>query len=65
MMTTMNKEMKRGVVFPQIEFGNDPHAIRDYAQAAEALGYEQARRLIHSSYRRLGVDMRQLMVKPS
>jgi probable F420-dependent oxidoreductase len=32
--------MKTGVVFPQIEFGNDPHAIRDYAQAAEALGYD-------------------------
>jgi probable F420-dependent oxidoreductase len=32
--------MQYGVVFPQIEFGNDPHAIRDYAQAAEALGYD-------------------------
>ena len=32
--------MKYGVVFPQIEFGNDPHAIRDYAQTAEALGYD-------------------------
>jgi probable F420-dependent oxidoreductase len=31
--------MKVGVVFPQTEFGNDPLAIRDYAQAAEALGY--------------------------
>lgn len=31
--------MKFGVVFPQIEFGNDPAAIRDYAQTAEALGY--------------------------
>src|SRR5688572_14009934 len=32
--------MRYGVVFPQIEFGNDPHAIKDYAQAAEELGYD-------------------------
>jgi probable F420-dependent oxidoreductase len=32
--------MRYGVVFPQIEFGNDLHAIRDYAQTAEALGYD-------------------------
>src|SRR5437773_9761381 len=32
--------MKYGVVFPQIEFGNDPQAIKDYAQAAEELGYD-------------------------
>jgi hypothetical protein len=25
--------MKVGVVFPQVEIGNDPAAIRDYAQA--------------------------------
>ncbi|HET6445788.1 MAG TPA: LLM class flavin-dependent oxidoreductase, partial [candidate division Zixibacteria bacterium] len=31
--------MRIGVVFPQTEFGNDPLAVRDYAQAAEALGY--------------------------
>lgn len=31
--------MNIGVVFPQTEFGNDPGAIRDYAQTAEALGY--------------------------
>ena len=31
--------MKFGVVFPQTEFGNDPQAIRDYAQAAEQMGY--------------------------
>jgi len=29
-----------GAVFPQIEFGNDPVAIRDYAQAAEGMGFE-------------------------
>jgi probable F420-dependent oxidoreductase len=28
-----------GVTFPQIEFGNDPVAIRDYAQTIEGLGY--------------------------
>ena len=32
--------MKFGAVFPQIEFGNDPVAIRDYAQAAEGMGFE-------------------------
>ncbi len=31
--------MRIGVTFPQIEFGNDPLAIRDYAQTAEGLGY--------------------------
>jgi probable F420-dependent oxidoreductase len=31
--------MRIGVVFPQTEFGNDPGAIREYAQAAEAIGY--------------------------
>ncbi len=31
--------MKLGVIFPQSEIGNDPVAIRDYAQAAEQLGY--------------------------
>ena len=31
--------MKIGVVFPQTEFGNDPGAIRAYAQTAESLGY--------------------------
>jgi len=31
--------MKVGVVYPQIEFGSDPAAIRDYAQTAEDLGY--------------------------
>ena len=31
--------MRIGAVFPQTEFGNDPLAIRDYAQAVEALGY--------------------------
>jgi probable F420-dependent oxidoreductase len=28
-----------GIVYPQTEFGNDPSAIRDYAQTAESLGY--------------------------
>ena len=31
--------MNIGVVFPQTEFGNDPVAIRDYAQTAESLGF--------------------------
>ena len=32
--------MKIGAVFPTTEIGNDPVAIRDYAQAVEALGYD-------------------------
>lgn len=32
--------MRIGVVFPQTEFGNDPGALRAYAQAAEDLGYK-------------------------
>jgi probable F420-dependent oxidoreductase len=31
--------MKIGVVFPQTEIGQDPAAIRDYAQAVESMGY--------------------------
>lgn len=31
--------MRIGVTFPQTEFGNDPAALRDYAQAVEGLGY--------------------------
>ncbi len=32
--------MKLGVVFPQTEIGTEPVVIRDYAQAAEQLGYD-------------------------
>ncbi len=31
--------MKLGVVFPQTEITSDPAAVREYAQAAESLGY--------------------------
>jgi probable F420-dependent oxidoreductase len=31
--------MRIGVVFPQTEFGDDPAAMRDYAQAVEGMGY--------------------------
>jgi probable F420-dependent oxidoreductase len=31
--------MRIGVVFPQTEIGSDPLVVRNYAQAAEALGY--------------------------
>ena len=36
----MSGPVKLGVIFPQTEIGTDPIAIRDYAQAAESLGYE-------------------------
>ena len=32
--------MRLGVVFPQTEIGADPIAVRDFAQAAEQLGYD-------------------------
>jgi hypothetical protein len=32
--------MRYGVVFLQIEFGNDVQAIKDYAHTAEGLGYD-------------------------
>jgi probable F420-dependent oxidoreductase len=32
--------MQLGAVFPQTEIGADPGAVREYVQAAEALGYE-------------------------
>jgi probable F420-dependent oxidoreductase len=32
--------MRIGAIFPQTEFGNDPAAIRDYAQAVEGMGYQ-------------------------
>ena len=35
--------MQVGVVFPQTEIGADPAGIRDYVQAAEALGYAHIR----------------------
>jgi probable F420-dependent oxidoreductase len=31
--------MNIGVVFPQIEFGADPAAVKEYAQTVEAMGY--------------------------
>ncbi|MCH9003494.1 MAG: hypothetical protein IIC02_13060 [Planctomycetes bacterium] len=35
--------MRLGVVFPQLEIGNDPIAIRDYAQAASLTIYDMAK----------------------
>ena len=32
--------MQLGVTFPQTEIGSDPSAVRDFAQAAEELGYD-------------------------
>ncbi len=31
--------MEFGAIFPQTEIGEDPAAIRDFAQAAEAMGF--------------------------
>src|SRR5215210_6315474 len=35
----MEDGVRIGVTFPQIEIGNDPIAIRDYAQTVEGLGF--------------------------
>ena len=32
--------MQLGVIFPQTEIGADPKAVRDFAQAAEEIGYD-------------------------
>ncbi|MDQ2807973.1 MAG: LLM class F420-dependent oxidoreductase, partial [Chloroflexota bacterium] len=32
--------MRTGAIFPQLEIGSDPIAIRDYAQAVEGLGFD-------------------------
>ncbi len=39
--------MKLSLIFPQTEIGNDPIAIRDWAQGAEGLGYDQAQLFEH------------------
>jgi probable F420-dependent oxidoreductase len=39
--------MKLGVVLPQTEIGSDPGVIRDYAQAAEQLGYHDLHAFDH------------------
>jgi len=44
--------MQIGVFFPQLEMGPDPVAIRDFAQAAEDLGYDFVEAMDHI----LGVD---------
>lgn len=36
-----SRPLRLGAVFPTTEIGNDPAAIRDWAQAAEALGYSR------------------------
>jgi probable F420-dependent oxidoreductase len=36
---TPSFDLKIGLVYPQTEYGNDPAAIRDYAQTAEGLGF--------------------------
>jgi len=35
----MKSRLKIGVVYPQTEYGDDPAAIRDYAQTVEGLGF--------------------------
>ena len=32
--------MKLGIALPLIDIGGDPATVRDFAQAAEALGYD-------------------------
>lgn len=49
--------MRIGVVFPQTEIGPSPASVRDYAQAAEALGYTHLLAYDHV----LGADTRQHM----
>jgi probable F420-dependent oxidoreductase len=48
--------MRIGAVFPQTEIGNDPAAIRDWAQAVEDLGYAHV--LAYDHVLGAGVDTR-------
>ena len=34
--------MKLGVALPIVDIGGDPATLREFAQAAEAIGYRQA-----------------------
>src|SRR5882724_13225834 len=45
--------MQLGVIFPQTEIGADPKAVRDFAQAAEEIGYDHLIVFDHV----LGADM--------
>lgn len=47
--------MKFGAVFPQIEIGTDPIALRDYAQGVEELGFDYILAYEHI----LGIDVAQ------
>jgi probable F420-dependent oxidoreductase len=39
MQTSQDRGLQLGVTFPQTEFGSDPGAIKEYAQAVEGMGY--------------------------
>ena len=39
--------MRIGVIFPQTEIGTDPLMVRDFAQAAEELGYSHLQAYDH------------------
>ena len=51
--------MRVGVVFPQTEIGADPVSIRDYAQAAESLGYDHL--LAYDHVAALGVESQEVV----
>jgi len=42
-----NPDMQIGVTFPQTEIGADPAVIRDYAQAAQGMGYRHLVAFVH------------------
>jgi probable F420-dependent oxidoreductase len=48
--------MRIGAVFPQTEIGSDPIAIRDYAQAVEAMGYRHV--LVYDHVLGAGIETR-------
>ena len=53
--------MKLGVVFPQTEIGEDPGAVREFAQAVEDLGYDHLLAFDHV----LGIDPQTQFLDPS
>lgn len=50
-MLERNQPMKVGVVYPQIELGGDPHAVRRIGKAVEELGFDYLLAMTTSSVR--------------
>ena len=57
--------MRIGAVFPQTEIGDDPAAIRDYAQAVEEMGDGRQHQIVIRSERTSQLSSRSRKLMPS